>query len=99
MWLEVLSGEDAGRVVALPEGRPFVLGRVQGADLVIRDARASRRHVELTAGGGAVELRDLDSANGTEVDGEPRRDGDAARRAADPDRRRDASRCSRRSPR
>ena len=70
MWLEVLSGEDAGRVVELPRERPFVLGRVQGADLVIRDARASRRHVELTADEDAVALRDLDSANGTEVDGE-----------------------------
>ena len=71
MWLEVLSGEDAGRVVALPEARPFVLGRVQGADLVVRDARASRRHAELTARGDAVELRDLDSANGTQVDDQP----------------------------
>jgi len=70
VWLEVLSGEDAGRVVELPRERPFVLGRVQGADLVIRDARASRRHVELTADEDAVALRDLDSANGTEVDGE-----------------------------
>ena len=70
MWLEVLSGEDAGRVVEIPEGRPFVLGRVQGADLVIRDARASRRHAELTATADAVELHDLDSANGTLVDGE-----------------------------
>ena len=46
MWLEVLSGEDAGRIVAVPPGQAFVLGRVQGADLVIRDAQASRRHVE-----------------------------------------------------
>jgi S1-C subfamily serine protease len=37
---------------------------------VIRDARASRRHAELTAAGGALELRDLDSANGTRVDGD-----------------------------
>ena len=65
MWLEVLSGEDAGRVVEIPEGRTLVLGRVQGADLVIRDARASRRHVELTATGDALALHDLDSANGT----------------------------------
>ena len=49
MWLEVLTGEDAGRVVELPDGRPFVVGRVQGADLVVRDARASRTHAELTA--------------------------------------------------
>ena len=70
MWLEVLTGEDAGRVVEVPEGRPFVLGRVQGADLVVRDARASRMHVELTAAGDAAALHDLDSANGTLVDGE-----------------------------
>src|SRR5215208_2563455 len=70
MWLEVLSGEDAGRVVEVPEGRPFVVGRVQGADLVVRDPRASRMHAELTAAGDAIELRDLDSANGTLVDDE-----------------------------
>ena len=29
MWLEVLSGEDAGRVVNVD--RPLVLGRVHGA--------------------------------------------------------------------
>ena len=69
MWLEVLSGEDAGRVVEVD--RPFVLGRVQGADLVIRDARASRRHAELMPEGERAALRDLDSANGTLVDGEP----------------------------
>jgi putative serine protease PepD len=72
MWLEVLSGEDAGRVVEVD--RPLVLGRVQGADVVIRDARASRRHAELAPEGDALRLRDLDSANGTLVDGEPARD-------------------------
>ena len=70
MWLRVLSGEDAGRTVELPEaGRPFVLGRVQGCDLVIRDERASRQHAELRAEpGGGVRVRDLGSANGTYVD-------------------------------
>jgi len=72
MWLEVLSGEDAGRVVEVD--RPLVLGRVRGADLVIRDARASRRHAELTPVEGGLRLRDLGSANGTEVDGAPARD-------------------------
>src|SRR6266508_3556576 len=72
MWLEVLSGEDAGRVVEV-DG-PLVLGRVRGADLVVRDARASRRHAELTPEGAGLRLRDLDSANGTLVDGEPARD-------------------------
>ena len=72
MWLEVLSGEDAGRVLEVD--RPLVLGRVQGADLVIRDARASRRHAELTPVEGALRLLDLGSANGTLVDGEPVRE-------------------------
>jgi S1-C subfamily serine protease len=72
MWLEVLSGEDAGRVVEV--GRTLVLGRAQGADLVIRDTRASRRHAELEPEADGVRLRDLDSANGTLVDGAPARD-------------------------
>src|SRR5829696_3326474 len=72
MWLEVLSGEDAGRVVEVRH--PLVLGRVRGSDLVIRDARASRRHAELTPEHGGLRLRDLDSANGTLVDGAPATD-------------------------
>src|SRR5215208_87354 len=70
MWLEVLSGEDAGRIVAVPPGQPFVLGRVHGADLVIRDSRASRLHAELEIGEDGLRLTDLESANGTQVDGE-----------------------------
>lgn len=69
MWLEVLSGEDAGRVLEV-DG-PLVLGRVKGAGLVIRDARASRRHAELNPVEDGLVLRDLDSANGTLVDGKP----------------------------
>ena len=72
MWLEVLSGEDAGRVVEVD--RSIVLGRVAGSGLVVRDARASRRHGELTPANGALRLRDLGSANGTLVDGRPARE-------------------------
>ena len=68
----MLSGEDAGRVVEVD--RPLVLGRVTGVDLVIRDARESRRHAELTPENGGLRLRDLGSANGTLVDGEPARE-------------------------
>ena len=77
MWLEVLSGEDAGRVVEVD--RPLVLGRVQGADVVIRDARASRRHAELVPEGAGLRLRDLDSVNGTLVGGAPVREARASR--------------------
>src|SRR4051794_9944075 len=70
MWLQVRTGPDAGTAVELPGEGPFVLGRQQGSDLVVRDARASRRHAELApAGDGALLLRDLRSANGTVVDG------------------------------
>ncbi len=72
MWLTVLSGADAGRIVevrAPAPGEPFVLGRVQGCDLVVRDEGASRRHAELWVEEGGLLLRDLGSANGTCVDG------------------------------
>jgi S1-C subfamily serine protease len=78
VWLRVLSGADAGRTVEIPveQGRPFVLGRVVGCDLVIRDEGASRQHAELRiVPAGGLRLRDLGSANGTYVDG--RRVGEA----------------------
>jgi S1-C subfamily serine protease len=74
VWLRVLSGADAGRTVEVTaeQGKPFVLGRVQGCDLVIRDEEASRQHAELRAApGGGLRVRDLGSANGTYVDGRP----------------------------
>src|SRR3712207_2072512 len=70
MWLSIRTGPDAGTAVELPEDAPFVMGRQRGSDLVLRDSRASRRHAELTPlGDERWSLRDLDSANGTYVDG------------------------------
>ena len=73
MWLRVLSGADAGRTVEIPagQGSSFVLGRVRGCDLVIRDEGASRHHAELRSEpAGGLRVRDLGSANGTYVDGQ-----------------------------
>ena len=68
MRLEVINGQDAGRIVALTRERPLLLGRAAGADVVIRDARGSRRHAELRLlTGGRVLVRDLGSTNGTTV--------------------------------
>ena len=61
----VTEGPDAGRELALAEpGRPYALGRGQGADLVLDDADASRKHVELMRKGSQVLVRDLGSKNG-----------------------------------
>jgi len=45
------------------------IGRANGNDLVIDSERVSRFHAMLTVGNGAVWLRDLQSSNGTFVNG------------------------------
>jgi len=63
-------GRDAGRVVRV-EGERFLLGRAEDCDLRLRDDNVSRWHAYLrTLPGGGAELHDLESANGTYVDGE-----------------------------
>lgn len=57
-----------GRELPLYEG-VNVLGRDASADVVIDDATVSRRHASITMAEDAT-LRDLDSKNGTFVDGE-----------------------------
>jgi ABC transport system ATP-binding/permease protein len=45
------------------------IGRARDNDIIITDLLASRRHAELYIGRGGVEIADLDSANGTFVNG------------------------------
>jgi hypothetical protein len=67
----------AGSVrITLPDGevarfsQPVVsIGRSVENDVVIDDPQISRRHAELHLGGGQIELRDLESTNGTWVGG------------------------------
>jgi serine/threonine-protein kinase len=71
VYLLFESGEEKGRVVPV-WGERFVIGRDDKADLQILDTRASRRHAALKVlRGGNAELRDLDSSNGTLLDGAP----------------------------
>jgi len=51
-------------------GAVTVLGRGSEADIVVDDPGVSRRHVEIRLDGGAAQLRDLGSTNGTFVDGD-----------------------------
>jgi pSer/pThr/pTyr-binding forkhead associated (FHA) protein len=49
----------------------MVVGRVPGVDIQIEDDSVSRRHAEVVVQGRDVVLRDLGSANGTNVNGAP----------------------------
>lgn len=52
------------------EGRaPLILGRDRNADLVLRDPEVSRRHARLESHEGLLYLVDLDSSNGTFLNG------------------------------
>ncbi|MFL5894754.1 MAG: protein kinase domain-containing protein [Thermoleophilaceae bacterium] len=71
VFLMFESGDEKGRVVQVT-GDEFVIGRDDAADLQILDTRASRRHASLKVlPGGNAELRDLDSSNGTLLNGAP----------------------------
>lgn len=56
--------------VAVPEQGVLVLGRSKQCDLTIVSPDASRRHAEIVSQDGAYTLRDLDSTNGTLVNGQ-----------------------------
>lgn len=72
-WVVLRSGPLAGASYALPEGATTI-GRDVANAIVIRGPEAatvSLRHLEITRGPGGFHLRDLDSTNGTLIDGEP----------------------------
>jgi ABC-type multidrug transport system ATPase subunit len=51
------------------EGGRMTIGRDPANDVVLDDPNVSRFHAEVVPSDGAVELRDLDSRNGTRLDG------------------------------
>ena len=68
--LVFLEGEKAGSEV--PVGGPTVLGRDAGvADVILeRDTEVSRRHLTFAPAGAGLTVQDLDSSNGTFVNGQ-----------------------------
>jgi hypothetical protein len=48
---------------------PFVLGRSRDADVFLQDGEVSRRHARFETNGGVVYLEDLQSSNGTFLNG------------------------------
>lgn len=67
-YLAVVAGERAGLRIELGP-KPVVIGRVPPADLVIDDSQISRKHCRVSLVLEEVYVADLDSSNGTMVDG------------------------------
>ena len=62
--LVVVSGPDQGAVLPLAPGT-FVVGTAAGCDLRLTDDAVSRRHLEVSVHPDRIELRDLESKNGS----------------------------------
>ncbi|MBK6462919.1 MAG: diguanylate cyclase [Myxococcales bacterium] len=68
-YLVVLTGSNVGAMHKL-EAAETVLGRSNTADLRLTDDGISRRHARILKAGSDVVIEDLNSANGTMVNGE-----------------------------
>ena len=67
--LRVLHGADRGRVFErLPT--PVTIGREEGNSIQLNDERISRYHLKLQEDNDRIVLTDLESTNGTKVNGE-----------------------------
>jgi DNA-binding NtrC family response regulator len=69
--LTVVRGADAGAslVVDASVALPSLLGTSEVVNLRLRDPEVSRRHVSVEVQGAFLRLRDLDSTNGTRLNG------------------------------
>ena len=67
-FLKVTKGPSAGQVVALHSART-ILGRHPSSQVVLDDGAVSRHHAEIVEDDGQYFVEDLQSRNGTEVNG------------------------------
>jgi diguanylate cyclase (GGDEF)-like protein len=67
----VLAGPQAGQRYRIEPGQPLVIGRpyFSGVDIGLLDEAVSRRHARVSRRGAEVSITDLDSHNGTYVNG------------------------------
>ncbi len=68
-FLAVERGSEAGRRIEL-SSFPALIGRDPKCDVIIKDVEASRRHLRIKQRGRLFILEDLDSRNGTYVNGD-----------------------------
>src|SRR5512136_1506557 len=67
--LVVRQGPNPGQVYELTKSE-IIIGRDIASDFVINDAEVSRRHAKLTLEGDRFKIEDLNSTNGTYIDGQ-----------------------------
>jgi hypothetical protein len=67
--ITVLQGADRGRVYRDIE-TPITIGREEGNSIQLNDERVSRCHLKIQQDGDRFVLTDLDSTNGTKVNGQ-----------------------------
>jgi hypothetical protein len=66
----IVSGNEPGRLYTVNLGEKAVIGRDAGCDLALpRDPEVSARHCELIRSGKGIKIIDLESMNGTLVNG------------------------------
>lgn len=70
MELLISTGPDRAQVVPLAEGKSFVIGRGEDADVRLNDPHASRKHCRIKVEKGVVNVEDAGSRAGTFVNGE-----------------------------
>jgi len=64
-----VSDKSKGTSWPLEDGQETSIGRVKGCDICLADGGTSRRHCVILSGPGGFTVRDLNSANGTFVNG------------------------------
>ncbi len=69
-YLIIVSPQGRKRV-DLPQGKPLTIGRHPENGLIVTDDMASRYHCVIELSEGTWSLRDLESRNGTKVNGNP----------------------------
>jgi pSer/pThr/pTyr-binding forkhead associated (FHA) protein len=67
--IQMLTGRNAGSKLDLADKKEVLIGRSSGSDLVISDEFASNMHAKLVLVGDEWVLQDLNSTNGTYLDG------------------------------
>lgn len=67
--LQAVKGNDAGKVFDLTAKDMFIIGRGIATDVTVWDIRASRVHCRIDHAEGGYQITDLNSSNGTWVNG------------------------------